>query len=577
MHLLLAGLLAVIAQSAASVDGVVVKAGSREPLAEAKVQLNPERPPDDFDDTKAKSYEAKTGPDGKFIFNDVAPGVYRLIATRTNGGYIPAEYGQRNATSEGMPLIIAAGQKLTGIQLPMASSGSISGRIYDEDGEPVARAQVSALRPVYKDGHRVLTNVQTVETNDRGEYRLFWLAPGRYYVSAKPDIPQLPADLRTQTGTISAVHISSPTRFGTSEQAAGPVIHKRRLKTGQIVEETYLPVLYPGVLTEQGAIAIGVVAGTAAGGVDMSISAGLAPVRHIRGRVINPAAGQSLAGTRVTVVPRTQSSFVVVPSGSTDSSGEFDVTGLTAGSYWAFATRDRMLGIVSVEVGNMDLQNVTIPIAPAFNLSGRYTFDGRSRSGDQPPLWSLRLAPLVREDYSPGMPIAGPFYNPPPDDDGSFTVEGVYMGDFHVTVFGVPQNAYVKSMRMGDVDVLGQGLHLSRPPENPLNVVIGVNAGSVSGSVANAKQEAQPGCTVVLVPDIRNRQRRDLYKVAMTDSSGQFRMQGITPGEYTLFAWDNVETGAWQDPEFLGLYETQGTSVHIAEGDSKSVPLVVIP
>jgi hypothetical protein len=175
------------------------------------------------------------------------------------------------------------------------------------------------------------------------------------------------------------------------------------------------------------------------------------------------------------------------------------------------------------------------------------------------------------------MPVAGPFYNPPPEDDGSFTVEGVYMGDFHVAVFGVSPDAYVKSMRMGDVDVLDKGLHLSRPPENPLNVVIGLNAGTVSGSVVNAKQDAQPGCTVVLVPELRNRHRRDLYKIAMTDSSGQFRFRGITPGEYTLFAWDNVETGAWQDPEFLGTYETQGTPVHIAEGESQSIRLVVIP
>ena len=63
----------------------------------------------------------------------------------------------------------------------------------------------------------------------------------------------------------------------------------------------------------------------------------------------------------------------------------------------------------------------------------------------------------------------------------------------------------------------------------------------------------------------------------MTDSSGQFRFRGITPGEYTLFAWDSVETGAWQDPEFLGTYETQGTPVHIAEGESQSIRLVVIP
>jgi hypothetical protein len=54
-------------------------------------------------------------------------------------------------------------------------------------------------------------------------------------------------------------------------------------------------------------------------------------------------------------------------------------------------------------------------------------------------------------------------------------------------------------------------------------------------------------------------------------------MQGITPGDYALFAWENVETGAWQDPDFLRGYQTQGTAVRIAEGDNQSVSLTVIP
>ncbi|HEY2379642.1 MAG TPA: carboxypeptidase-like regulatory domain-containing protein [Terriglobia bacterium] len=577
MNLVLAALIALLFQASASVDGVVVKLGSSEPLAEATVQLRQEITNTDPDAPRAKSYAVKTGSDGRFLFENVPPGTYRLIATRPTGGYVPAEYGQRTPTSQGVPLTVAPGQKLSGIQLAMGLTASIAGRIFDEDGEPVARAQVNALRSVYKDGRRIMTNVQTVETNDRGEYRLFWLAPGRYYISAKPDIPQLPSDPRNPGGKVSAVHITSPARFGTSEQAAEPTIHKRRLKTGEVVEETYIPVFYPGVTAEQGAAPIDVGPGAASSGVDMSVTSGVVPALHVRGRAIAGTTVANLAGTRIVAVPRAQTSFVIIPSVQTDSRGEFDLAGVAPGSYWLFASRDRMLGMAPVEIGNNNAQNIAIPMVPAFNLSGRFTFDGRSRSGDQPPLWSLRLAPLGRDQSIVGMPVGGPFSNPPPDDDGSFTVEGIYVGDFHVTVFGLPPDSYVKSMRLGDIDILDQGLHLTGQPGNLLNVVIGLNAGSIAGSVVGSRQELLADRTVVLVPDPQYRFRKDLYKVATTDDSGRFRIQSITPGDYTVFAWDEVESGAWLDPDFLRTYETRGTRVHITEGDNEALTLTVIP
>src|SRR5262245_23866535 len=219
MHWLLLSLAALVLQGAASVDGIVVKLGSGEPLPGVTVQLHPERAQRELGPRDIEFYTVKTGQDGKFVIGNVLPGEYRLIATRSNGGYVPAEYGQRSPTSEGAPFTITAGQKLNGIQLAMSPTGSISGRVYDREGDPVAHAQVNALRPIYRDGRRVLTIVQTVETNDRGEYRLFWLTPGRYYVSARPDIAKLPSEPGSlNNNPVSATRISSPARFISSEQ-----------------------------------------------------------------------------------------------------------------------------------------------------------------------------------------------------------------------------------------------------------------------------------------------------------------------------------------------------------------------
>ena len=150
-------------QPGASIEGVVVKVGSGEPIANAEVRLSfqdaprPGRPP-----------TVKSDSNGRFFFENVAPGTYRLFAS-VDGGFVPAEYGQRTPTGEGTVVAIAADQRITGLQLTMVPTGAIAGRIYDKNGEPLGNAQVMAMRQVYKDGRRTLTIVQIVSTDDRGE------------------------------------------------------------------------------------------------------------------------------------------------------------------------------------------------------------------------------------------------------------------------------------------------------------------------------------------------------------------------------------------------------------------------
>ncbi len=237
MNILSMALIALVAgiglpaqQPPASIEGVVTRLGTGEPLANASVQLNLEdaqseerpgipRPIEDFHRT------AKSDRNGRFAFESVTPGAYRLIATY-DGGYVPAEYGQRSPTGQGSKIEIAAGQKMTGVRLAMSPTGSIAGRVYDKNGEPVAKAQVMAMRQVYKEGRRTYTIAQMVATDDRGEYRLFWLAPGRYYVSAKPDIAELAVNLGDPSSyNAPAVHITPPMRFGTFEQST---LHRSR-------------------------------------------------------------------------------------------------------------------------------------------------------------------------------------------------------------------------------------------------------------------------------------------------------------------------------------------------------------
>jgi hypothetical protein len=161
--------------------------------------------------------------------------------------------------------------------------------------------------------------------------------------------------------------------------------------------------------------------------------------------------------------------------------------------------------------------------------------------------------------------------------DGSFTLQSVPPGDFRVILRQLPARGYIKSMRMGGADVLNDGLQVSGPPDSILEIVIGTNAGSIDGSVVNSRNEVLANRSVVLVPDIRFRQRSDLYKVVSTNNAGRFRMQGIAPGDYKLFAWENVENDAWQDPNFIQAYENIGRPIRINEGSTENLQLPVIP
>src|SRR6185503_19754018 len=161
-----------IPSGASSIEGTVVKFGTGEPIAAADVSLQMLQGPGAA--PMGPPAVIQTGADGKFAFRNLAAGNYRLVALRAEG-FVVAEYGQRTPNGRCRPLLVAEGQSVSAVNMAMLPTGSISGRILDRDGEPLARAQVQALQLMYRDGRKVVKIIQSVQTNDVGEYRLFWL------------------------------------------------------------------------------------------------------------------------------------------------------------------------------------------------------------------------------------------------------------------------------------------------------------------------------------------------------------------------------------------------------------------
>jgi hypothetical protein len=258
-----------------------------------------------------------------------------------------------------------------------------------------------------------------------------------------------------------------------------------------------------------------------------------------------------------------------------------------------------------IEVGSSDVENLTLAVTPGSTVSGRVTLmlDGSDASIDP-----SRLRVMI-QSRTPGIPAfaaggvgpggrGGPggqggqgaqngqpglagqqAVNTPPGQvkaDRTFTLANVSPGDYRVTVNGLPRTAYIREMRLGGTDVLSEGLRVDGPPSGALDILISNSTGMLDGVVLDGRQNPAANITAVLVPDTTRRQRSDLYRTVNTDASGKFHLEGIPPGDYKAFAWEDVEPGAWQDSNFLTNYENQGRNIQIPEKGTATVELKVI-
>ncbi len=553
MNLALVTLAAFFLQNAA-VQGVVLR-GANDPLAKAVVELR-------IDDNDARLINsATTEEDGRFIFPGIRPGRYRIGVTRQ--GY----------ARPSMTITVVAGQNLE-MRLPMTPTGSINGLVRDNKGEPFGNIEVQAFKAVYSGGQRVLQGVQSTHTNDLGEYRLFWLQPGRYYVAAvHPKAQGIPRI--TSGGAFMTISMAPGPGAFFAAGAADPAV-AATLRDDP--SDRYVPVYFPGTTSEKSATRIEVRAGSDFGGVNFIV--GPVRARHVRGFVIDASTGRPGEYTSVEEVP----TFVHRSDDPLDrtGTGAFDLE-LMPGIHTLAASSSRGSGSVTIEVGDQDIENLNILTSPFFNIEGHLVFEGQAGAAD---LEEIRLT--LRHDPPPARenPSSTSYSNP--REDGAFLLEGS-LGDFRVNVAPILnvtplfssrpiprnlQNAYVKSIRFGNVDVLNNGLHIDRQTTTPLEIVLGNKPGTIDGAVRSNNRPSAGDLTVVLVPNVRR--RYELFKTTTTDSSGRFHFDHVPPGNYTVFAWAEVETDSWFDPEFMRSYEDRGMAVQVGEDAKEQVQVTAI-
>jgi hypothetical protein len=524
-----------------SISGLVVRLGGGEPLNKARVMLVPTE-----DQIRALKHKESrvvfTEASGKFSIAGIEPGRYRLIVLRS--GYVTQEYGQKTPNRPGAILALDSGKKLDDILFRMVSAGVITGRVLDESGEGVPWVVIQALRPIYIQGKKQLVAESDVTTNDLGEYRLFGLTPGRYYVSA------------TNGGRLAAM-------------GRGSIVSNVNDTPG------YAPTYFPGTTDSARAASVDVRGGEEVPRVDFS----LFPTRTytVRGRVSNSVTGKPGQGATVFLSRQEDgaASFSFSRDSSTrveDPQGNFELKNVTPGTYLLTALSidegDRQTASQTVTVAGGDVEGLNLIIAPGVDLPGRVVV---VQGQVNVPLSQLRvvLQPKVPELFGVHAAAVKP--------DGTFVLPGVGEGSYQVAVVGGSPDTFVKSASFSGDDVLEKGLDVSRSAPSSLEIVVNFAGARIDGLVLNKDSLPVAAVRVVLVPDSAHRGQRRLFKSATTDEFGRYALRGIAPGNYELFAWEEIDENAWEDPDFLGQWDGHGTPVHVVDSSGQMIELSLIP
>ena len=462
-----------------------------------------------------------TDADGKFTFRDLEPGVYP-VSVQKDGWVVARE-------SKGLRATVTAGQTAPALTLKLQRAAAISGRITDADGDPLSGVAIQVTPNLSGKSGR---GSAWATTNERGEYRAFNVAPGLYRICATYGAPRL-MDVQMQPAPVA-----------------------------------YPKVCYPG--TPQGSV-LPVESGAELQGIDFQMIP--AHAVKVTGRVISQM-GEKPAFALVTLQPAdgtSGGSSQPVTTFLRGGEGAFELQGVLPGRYRltvAGASLDNELKVGAsrtIDVGETDLQDVEIIVGPPRKIEGRVIVP----EGRKAPSLTVLLQPRDRGSQGGGFAQVSA--------DGTFSFREVASGDYDVLLAstGPGDDLYVSAIRQGDSDALADGVRSS--VSGNLEVVLKANGGSLTCSVTGEKDEVAPGGRVVLVPDPPRQGQFALMGECRTDANGACEIQGITPGEYHIYAFPPEADLDPRDPDTLKAFEKYGEAVKISEGEHHDMQLKAAP
>jgi hypothetical protein len=521
----------------AMIKGQVLAAGSGAPVRRAQV--------------RAMSMEGRGGgvtntdAEGHYEIKELPAGRYTISAMK--GGFVQGLFGQRRPGDPGTPLDLSDGQAAEKVNFVLSRGSVIAGRVVDDGGEPVSGTQVAAMRYQFMAGSRRLVpgggEGSTDRTDDQGNFRLFGLAPGDYYISASNRMNQMMMPGMNSTET-----------------------------------EGYAPTYYPGTPNISEASRVTVKAGQEMTGANFALI--VARMARVRGRVIN-SRGEAVSGAMLMMVPDEpmMGPMMNMNNAMVGGDGTFQFANVPPGRYNLQVRPNGMpsasseFATMKVVVGNDDIDNVIVSTSVGATARGVVMTDDGSVPTFRPDQVQIFASPAEPMTF-----MVNPGQNRINDD---FTFELTSLSERRLIRGGIGGGAtsgwYLKAVMFDGEDVTDSGVEFSPGRSyDGLQVIFTKKTTDLSGLLTDDRGKPVLDASVVIFPA-----NKDLWtyssryvRTLRPDTNGKYNIKALPPlDDYLVIAVQNLESGQGGDPEFLTRAREEAKPFTLSEGETKSVDI----
>jgi hypothetical protein len=482
---------------------------------------------------------------GHFIFKNVEPGIYRLTAERQG-------FFSDDRKREYQPLFeVAAGEHVKNMPVRLMPAATVSGEILDEYNDPVQDVEIRLMAAQMRLGQMYLRLAAKATTDDRGEYRISGLHPGKFYVVAEYKSKALT--------TLSSI-VDNVNALQTMTDKRG---HPLPVEMPKVPDPayTYPPQFYPATGDFRQAQSLKLNPGDQIAADFLLVSA---PVVAIRGKVTNGMTGQPPKSASVSAFWTPYMEGDGIPGMISSQDGSFEIRGVAPGIYTVRAgfTEDNQsyAGEQTVEVGDHGVQNVQIAAVPDFVAAGHVTLTG---DGPKP---GRVLMEFAGEGLTPRVRASANF--------PGFKFEAQLRPErrYYAVVRNLRDDYYLKSVAIAGHELPPDNVVVSGIRGN-MEIVLSPRGAQIEGALLDAKDEPTHG-SILLVPDVAQPGPPDLYRRTSADSKGKFTFRGVAPGSYRLVALESLNLDAEiNEPDFLSTIANRGESLIVEENGKYSIAL----
>lgn len=441
-----------------------------------------------------------TDQDGYYKISNLAPGSYSIVIC------VPAYVMPDSRNSDKQKgVVVGEGENVEGINFALVRGGVITGRVTDADERPIVDQQVNVYPAEMFDQRiqRMVYAVGSVQTDDRGIYRVFGLAPGRYKV------------------------------------AVGRSDNEMNVTYSQPRNVFYKQVFHPNESDQAKASIVEVSEGSEAKNVDITVGRTV-PTFSASGQLVDEN-GQAVPNFRFGL-QRQLGERVEYSNNSAaaNSRGEFIVEGLVPGRYSVFLfsnqTNGRRVEPLSFDVVDHDVAGLTVKLTTGVSISGVVVLENSDKAV-LAQLLQLQLRAFSVVALEGGATVPS-FAMSPLGPDGSFRLAGLSAGTvnmlFATNGMPLPPKGFTITRIERDGITSPRGLEVKEGEQlTGVRVFVSFGSANLRGTVT-LENGSLPETGRIFVLLTKPGDTYSNFRPAFVDQRGRFLMEGLPPGTYDL-------------------------------------------